>query len=126
MIFDTDVLIWALRGHREAARFIQADEAREFAIVSYMELLRGAHDRHDTRAIQAFLTDLEFRSLPLTERIGHRAADYMEQYALKVDLDIADALIAATAVENGLVLATGNKKHFSVIEGLRLRVFRPS
>jgi predicted nucleic acid-binding protein len=61
----------------------------------------------------------------LTENIGHRASIYVEQYGLRTDLSVADALIAATAVENGLPLATCNRKHFGGIAGLELRVFRP-
>ena len=49
----------------------------------------------------------------------------MEEYSLKVDLCVADVLIAATAVEKGLALATCNGKHFSVIQDLQVKVYRP-
>jgi len=39
MIFDTDVLIWASRGHERAARVIDSSPDRTVFIVSLMELL---------------------------------------------------------------------------------------
>ena len=63
--------------------------------------------------------------LPLTENIGHRAAIYMEEYGLKVAMCVADALLAATAVESQLVLCTGNRKHYGPIGELDFSVFRP-
>jgi predicted nucleic acid-binding protein len=36
-----------------------------------------------------------------------------------------DAIIAATASENNMPLATGNAKHFKVVKELELKVFKP-
>jgi predicted nucleic acid-binding protein len=65
------------------------------------------------------------KALPLTEPIGHRALIYIEQHALSSGLRAGDAIVAATAVENRLALASTNRKHFSKIEALDLVVFRP-
>lgn len=40
-------------------------------------------------------------------------------------MQIADALIAATALSTGRTLFTANDKHYRFIEGLELDVFRP-
>ncbi len=125
MLFDTDILIWALRGDSKAARLIDRTDALHLSVVSYLELLQGARNRAELRAIKSYLKDLDFQMIPLEENIGHRAAIYMEQYVLQTDLCPADALIAATATENALPLATGNKKHFSVIRGLEIVPFLP-
>ncbi len=125
MLFDTDVIIWALRGSEQAARMIDQADRLELSIVSYMELLQGARDKKDLRLTKAFLTDLGFRIVPLSENIGHRASIYLEEYCLKSKLGLPDALIAATAAENEVVLCTGNAKDYRNISEIELKVFRP-
>ena len=53
------------------------------------------------------------------------ATVYMEEYALSAGLDLADALIAATAAEHKIPLCTANDKHYKVIPGIDIAVFRP-
>lgn len=127
MLFDTDVLIWALRGDARAARAIDkaAGSVRRVSIITFMELLQGAKDRREARLVKSFLADLGFATLPLTENIGHRASVYLEEYGLKSGLRLADALIAATAVENGLALLTGDRSHFRPLADLEVKAFRP-
>ena len=77
------------------------------------------------REIQDLLANNDFETLALTENTGRRAAVYMEEYSLQVRLDPTDALIAATAVENALPLATGNRRRFSAIQEMEIVPFRP-
>ena len=125
MMFDTDVLIWILRGNENAARLIEDADDRCLSVVSYMELLQGARDRQESRTIKGFLGDFGFRVLPLTENVGHRASIYIEEYALKSRLCMADALVAATAVENGVALCTADRKHYRLVKDLEISTFRP-
>jgi predicted nucleic acid-binding protein len=125
MLFDTDVLIWHLRGNLHAAQAVNEDDARSISVVTFMELLQGARDRQEVRAIKRFLFSLQFHMLPLTENIGHRASIYLEEYGLSTGLGMADSLLAATAVENQERLLTSDEKHYKVIRDLDLRVFRP-
>lgn len=125
MLFDTDVIIWTLRGNARAAAALDRADTLELSIISYMELLKGARDKHELRLIKAFLRDLGFAVLPLTENIGHRASIYIEEYGLKSGLGLADALIAATAAENDLTLCTGNAKDYRAVSELSVKTFRP-
>ena len=77
-----------------------------------MELLQGARSKLEARQIQQSLRQLQFRILPLSEAIGAAAAALIEQHALAHGIQLADALIAATAIESGLPLCTGNAKQF--------------
>jgi predicted nucleic acid-binding protein len=124
MLFDTDVLIWVLRGNAKAAKAVDDADARALSVVAYMELLQGARDKAEVRAIKSFLTDMQFALLPLTENIGHRASIYMEEYGLSISMSMADALIAATAIEANELLITGNDKHYKAIKELELKRFR--
>ena len=123
MIFDTDVLIWALRGSHKAAQAMEAETRRAVSVVSRMELFQGARDKMELAAIRRFLR--EFETLPLSENIGGRAELYMQEYAMRAGLQLADALIAATAAETRETLCSGNARHFRVIADLALKAFRP-
>ena len=125
MLFDTDVLIWYLRGNPRAARTIQNAPLRYISVIKYMELLQGAKDKTEIKLIRSFLKDCGFETIHLTENIGHRAAIYVEEYALSSGIRSGDALIASTAVENNMTLVSSNKKHFKTINELEFQPFSP-
>lgn len=125
MIFDTDVLIWALRGNNKAAEKIAKTAQRACSGISYMELMKGARNKTELRLIKQFLNDLEFQIIPVDVEISHRATVYIEEYTLQNGLDIADALIAATATKLGRSICTANDRHYKTIPGLDIKRFRP-
>jgi len=125
VLFDTDILIWAQRKNDKAIELIGDAEERYVSTLTYMELLQGARNHADMKVIRSFLSNFEFMTLPLTENVGHRALIYIEEYALSSGLRSGDALIASTAVENGLALVTANQKHFKPIRELNIYPFRP-
>ncbi|MEM9481087.1 MAG: type II toxin-antitoxin system VapC family toxin [Verrucomicrobiota bacterium] len=125
MLFDTDIFIWVQRGSASAARAIDRAERRCISAFSYMEFIQGAKNKQQRQLNQQFLRDLYFETLPLTENIGHRAAIYVEQFGLSHHMRAGDAIIAATAAENGLTLATGNARHYRQIPDIQLKILRP-
>ncbi|PYT31758.1 MAG: VapC toxin family PIN domain ribonuclease [Acidobacteria bacterium] len=122
VIFDTDVLIWSFRGDQKAVAMIGSQADREASIISLMELLQGARSRLEMKNIRGFLQDADI--LPVNESISHLAATLMEEHAL-TGLQVADALIAATAWEVNRPLATGNVLPYRPILGIELKSFRP-
>ena len=125
MLFDTDVLIWALHGSAKAANEIDDDDRRFISAVIYMELMPGARNKREQTLIKQFLATLDFTILPITEAISHRALILIEEYALKSGIQLADALVFATACENSLTLCSANQKHFRSIALLDAKVFIP-
>lgn len=125
MLFDTDVIIWALRGNTKASARMDGAATLHLSVVSYMELLKGARDKREQKAIQSFLRDLGFEQLPVTSAISHRAVIYVEEFALSSGLELADAFIAATACEHQISLCTANDKHYRVVTDLDIDRFRP-
>jgi predicted nucleic acid-binding protein len=125
MIFDTDIFIWVQRGNQKAATLIDNTTERFLSVQTYMELLQCAKDKQQQRLVKRFIADFRFTVLPLTENIGHRALIYVEEYGLSSGMRAGDAIIAATATENGMPLATGNAKHFKSVKELEIKVFRP-
>ena len=125
MLFDTDVLIWALRGSARAAKEIDSAEERYISAVNYMELMQGARSKREQTMIKQFLSALGFVVLPITEAVSHRATIFIEEHALKSGIQLADALVFATACEHSLTLCSANQKHFRTIQSLDAKVFRP-
>ena len=125
MIFDTDIFIWVQRGNSKAAALIDGAKDRYLSVQTYMELLQCATDKQQQRLVKRFISNFSFSVLPLTENIGHRALVYVEEYGLSSGMRAGDAIIAATATENGMPLMTGNAKHFKVVKELELKIFKP-
>lgn len=125
MIFDTDIFIWIQRGNKKAAKLTEMSEERHLSVQTYMELLQCAKNKNQHKHIKDFLTAFDFLVLPLTENIGHRASIYVEEYTLASGLRSGDAIIAATAVENNLLLASSNVRRFKMIKDLQLKIFKP-
>nr|VFJ54196.1 MAG: hypothetical protein BECKDK2373C_GA0170839_104219 [Candidatus Kentron sp. DK] len=126
MIFDTDVLIWVQRGNLTAAKVLRNDPESAISIFTYMELQQSAKNKAALKTIRSFIKALNFRVLPLTPEIGHRASNYVEKYTLAHGVRAGDAIIAATAVENNMTLCTGNTKHFAPIDELHMEKFNPA
>jgi len=93
--------------------------------MTYMELLQTARNKTQHACVRDFLREFGFQTLPMTENIGHRAAVYVEEYTLSHNIRATDAIIAASATENDMMLCSGNAKHFKAIQELKFRVFRP-
>lgn len=125
VLIDTDVLIWLARGNANASRVI--DSLGDWAIssVSYMEMVQGCRNKTEQKAFQKAFKSTPETILGLTPGINDHAVSLVEQHALSHSLHMADALIAATALEHGLPLLTGNAKHFKVVDGLQVIVFKP-
>ena len=119
MIVDTDVLIWFLRGNQAATDFILEAMPFSVSIVTYMELVQGMRDKRELAKMKKAFTEMKVKILPLTEDISLRASDYVESYALSHSMEMADALIAGTCMEENDMLVTANDKHYRVVEGLR-------
>jgi predicted nucleic acid-binding protein len=121
-LIDTDVLVDASRGVAEAIRFLDEQRAAASApisVVSAMELIGGCRNSGDLRAVQQVLG--HHTLVPVTARASTVALELMESFFLSHGPLIPDALIAATARENGLVLFTRNVRHYQMIGGLQAR-----
>ncbi|MDW8320014.1 MAG: type II toxin-antitoxin system VapC family toxin [Armatimonadota bacterium] len=118
-VVDTDILIDFARGVAQAGNFLQEQAHRGrilVSVVSAMELVAGCRDSMQLHAVQEFLANLHI--LPLTPVSSRRALSLMEQYFLSHGLLLADAMIAATAIEYSVPLYTKNVRHFYVIHDL--------
>lgn len=125
MLVDTDVLIWHLRGYARATRRLDELGSLTLSAVSYLEVLQGMRNKAELVAVKKMLARRSALLLPVTETITLRATALMEELTLSHGLQLGDALIAATAVENQLPVLTANVKHFGAVAGLAIEVFSP-
>lgn len=93
--------------------------------ITYIELAQSCRNRDELLRAKRGLTAQHTRILPLTPAISERAMALIDAHALADGLRLADALIAATALEHGLTLLTGNTKHFTGVEALKIERFEP-
>ncbi len=102
-------------------------EAMPFSvsIVTYMELIRGMRNKQELLKMKKAFAEMEVDIIPLSENISLRASDFVEMFALSHSMEMADALIASTCIEENESLVTANDKHYRVVEGLQMKVFRP-
>lgn len=126
LIFDSDVVIWMLRGHPKAVRFARTiDPAeRNVSVISYLEVLSGCRDRPESNDFREFMEDWFTEVVPLKPEIGDSAVALMAQFALSRRPGVDDMLIAATALSRKETVATGNVKHFDFIPGLVVQRFQ--
>ncbi len=125
MLVDTDVLIWNLRGNRKAADWLDSSPGFTMSAVTYMELVQGLRDQTEFRALRQAMHYWSATIQPISEAVSTRATFLVETYALSHNMQMADALIAATAIQLGLPLVTANDRHYHHIDGLEIRLFRP-
>jgi predicted nucleic acid-binding protein len=63
--------------------------------------------------------------LYVSEEISAKAMFCVEQHFLSHSMQLADALIGATAISYGLPILTGNHKHYKVMKDLVMKKFVP-
>jgi len=125
MLVDTDVLIWYMRGNKNAFKAIEKISNFNISVITYMELVQGMRNKMELNALRKFLRDRNATIIYITEEISVKAMFYVEQYYLSQSVEIADAFICATAVAYGLPLLTANEKHYKPLKDVRIKIFKP-
>jgi predicted nucleic acid-binding protein len=125
VLVDTDVLIWYLRGNEKAAKIISANTPFNISVITYMELLQGMRDKNELRTLQKFFKHLSIKIIQINENISTHAMFLVEDYYLSHSMELADAVIAATALEYHETLLTANDKHYRFIPNIQIDRFRP-
>jgi tRNA(fMet)-specific endonuclease VapC len=117
-LIDTDVMIDVSRENADAAAYVDSLEEPAISIITAQELIVGARDKRDLVGIDSLVST--YPLVHIDAAIGQLAYDLLKRYARSDGLRTFDSLIAATAMERGFALVSRNRKHFSMIDGLRL------
>jgi len=130
-LLDTDILSEVLkrRDERVQARAISylSDHGQlTFSAITRYEVIRGLKELGAKKQRERFAAFCEQSTVvSLSESIFDRAADlWAEARRSGHPQSDADLLIAATALETGHTLVTGNTAHFEWISGLTLDNWR--
>lgn len=117
VLLDTSIVIDILRGSQPALDYARRLTAPPTCSeISRVEILRGVRSE-ERRATERLLGTL--RWAPVDESIARRAGELGRRYRRSHrGLPTADLIIAATAVELGLALATLNVRHFPMVPDL--------
>jgi predicted nucleic acid-binding protein len=114
LLLDTDILVEYLRGRREAVEYLEGlSTDLHVSVISVAELFAGVRDDEEERSLKQFL--LAFTALSVTEKVARLGGLYRRDYRPSHGTGLADALIAATAEENGFDLVTFNRRHFPML-----------
>jgi predicted nucleic acid-binding protein len=118
MLFDTNILIDYLRGRQQAIDLLSTQIAMpKVSVVSTLELYAGVRTRREEQKMELLFSQASL--LPVTQEIAKRAGVFIRLYQASHSVEMADALVAATAEYHGLRLATLNAKHFPMFPKLK-------
>jgi predicted nucleic acid-binding protein len=114
VLIDSDIVIEVLRARHQIFlsqwRFL-ADSHLPILVspITIAEVGAGALP-HEKQIISRFFSPLT--CVAIDQKIGQLAGEYLRQYSKSHHLQIADALIAASAAQNQAALWTRNRKHY--------------
>ncbi|MGH8935009.1 MAG: type II toxin-antitoxin system VapC family toxin [Acidimicrobiia bacterium] len=109
ILVDTDLFVDHLRGARELP---PKGNRLHYSVITRAELFTGSTP---TGLVRTLLSP--FREIPVDRAVAERAGRVRRESGIRMP----DALIAATAIEHALALATRNRRDFEQVRGLRIR-----
>ena len=117
---DTNILIEFYKENPKVISNLRSIGESNIAIsiVTSGELLFGAFNKRELNQSSRDIDKLNF--LYISQPIGNRFIELMNQYVLIHRLSMPDGLIAATCLVEEIPLYTHNLKDFKFIDGLKL------
>jgi tRNA(fMet)-specific endonuclease VapC len=88
------------------------------SVITVMEIVRGFQKKQSTRRLQTFLTNIASEEVLAFDQAAAELAGRIEGELERIGQPVgrADPMIAATALQNGLELVTGNTAHYQRIQ----------
>jgi predicted nucleic acid-binding protein len=118
VLIDSDILIEVSRGRDTDVlqRWTGLSESEHIVLcspVSVAELWQGALPKEHAALKNLFATLV---CIPIVVGTARQAAEYLRRYRKSHHVELADALIAASAAEHSAALWTRNRKHYPMRE----------
>jgi len=124
VICDTNVFINFFNGHNGTIRALRELGDKKILIpsVTVMELFQGMGNKTELKSMKKKIKN--YSILHFNSDVSRLAIDYINTFSLSHNLQIPDAIIAASAVTFDLPLFTYNIKDFHYIP--KIQLFNPS
>ena len=120
-LIDSDIMVDFTRGVSNAVDYLQSlGPACRISSITALEMIAGARSQREVADLDLLISIYE--QIAPTEDIMRRAYYLLKTHGRSAGLHTLDAVIAATALEEDLTLATRNRKHFQTIRDLKLEV----
>ena len=114
LLLDTDVLIDYLRDRGEAVRYFEGLLApTATSAVTVAELYAGVRNAEEEAAVESLLSTLHI--FEIDAAIAKRAGLFRRKYLRSHQVEIPDALIAATSAVHEAQLVTLNRRHYPML-----------
>ena len=118
VLVDSDVLIEVLRGRDAALQnrweaLAESDALIAYSPVTAAEIWHGVREREKDTIAGLFSA---LTCVPIDGETGRKAGDYLRRFHATYNVELGDALIAATAVVQAMPLWTRNRKHYPMKE----------
>jgi len=118
-LFDTDVIIDFLRGHRKAVGFFESYDGNFYvSAITIAELYSGVKEEQEREELDYFLS--LFTVIPVSGDIAAKGGILRQKWHGSHGMGLADALIAATARSHKMTLFSLNEKHFGMLDFFRV------
>jgi tRNA(fMet)-specific endonuclease VapC len=121
VLVDTDILIKSYRGDKTKQKNLKLLKDKYcISIITALELLNGAQRIHQRAEFEKVLR--HYSIVFIDEKISKKIYFLFKKYSFENAMKISDAFIAATSIEQSLLLYTDNKKHFNFIDEVKFYI----
>ncbi len=117
LLLDSNVLVDYLRGRAEALDYFAGlKDTPAISAVTVAELYAGVREGKERELLDGLVPEIDV--FAVTVEIAMLGGLFRRQYLKSHRLDVADAIIAATADREKVKLVTLNRKHFPMFNDL--------
>jgi tRNA(fMet)-specific endonuclease VapC len=121
VLLDTDIYSEVIKAinptvTQNAIAYRQANGVLTLSVVTVMEIVRGFQQNQSVRRLNDFLTAVASEDVLIFDQPAGRIEGELVRTGRPIGM--ADTMIAAIALTQGLELATGNTAHFQRVQQL--------
>jgi tRNA(fMet)-specific endonuclease VapC len=125
VLLDTDIYSEVIKAinptvTQNAINYRQANGVLTISAVTVMEIVCGFQQNQSTKRLNDFLTAVASEEVLIFDQAAAELAGRIEGELVRTGrpIGMADTMIAATALTQGLELSTGNTTHFQRVQQL--------